>query len=597
MREAALRGLAAAAVVVAACFPAWGAERERYQEECLIIPEDYTPERSWPIFVVWQNMVDDEQLKGTPYFAAFGGNRGTIMAAAAKWNFDPMRIYATAFSRSGHGLLEKAWQYPHRYAAIVPVCNDLRQKKQYKRQKNVLVRYLQQTPTKLLHGKNDSFVRTGKILHEFMVETECPVTWEAFPGGHSPYPVYYKDMKKRVLDFFDAHPLDPYPREVVHVLYNNTATRAFWVDAKIPKLTDAKPWPEFKVRVRAGNVVEVLGASEEVKKLVFYLSDKLVDMGKPVKVIFGDRVLYSGKAEAKLEVKVHDGAFQDRDGVRPLWEELTEFYRTPQTAGAYDWVHFGMKTLFADPRHGVPAKRTIWLDLGIKEAGAPPKAVIDPKSKSFVRLDVMKPAAEADAAMSALARKLPVEVSVRTKMFSLQGVVDGEGKPSVLRPVGEGRSGEVILVKVRVSNKGRKGLTCLAELKRSVFMRYKEGIFPKQPEKGDAFRGIWEIAGTRQIRWQWLKHRNEAYQVFGFLMLNPGGLPAAKQLFLEGCQYNVGFHGVKRELALEPGATVELPLLLMSANPPDPKAKKPKYPDLAEIVRALWPQLMKELKD
>jgi len=157
------------------------------EEEFLIVPRRYTPERAWPLIVVLQNQISEKQAARVPYFVVYGSaGREQIIEVARKFRIDPFRIYATGFSRSGHGLLERTWTTPHQFAAIAPVCEDMRHKEQYKRQKIDLLKYIQQTPTLLAHGEHDSFRRTGRKNYELMKAAGCPVEWLWYPGGHNP---------------------------------------------------------------------------------------------------------------------------------------------------------------------------------------------------------------------------------------------------------------------------------------------------------------------------------------------------------------------------------------------------------------------------
>ena len=120
----------------------------------LSVPDAYTPEKSWPVVISYQDNPSPELMKKTRYFLVHAGGRGTesrrktidyLKNLAKRYNIDPLRIYGTGFSRGGHEVLTLAWQHPHWYAAIAPVCNDLR------REPKVLnVKYLTATPTLLL---------------------------------------------------------------------------------------------------------------------------------------------------------------------------------------------------------------------------------------------------------------------------------------------------------------------------------------------------------------------------------------------------------------------------------------------------------------
>jgi len=293
------------------------------QAGLLSVPNGYTPEKSWPVVISYQDNPSPELMKKTSYFLVHAGGRGTesrrktidyLKDLAKRYNIDPLRIYGTGFSRGGHEVLTLAWQHPHWYAAIAPVCNDLRQEPKVLR-----VRYLGHTPALLLHGDHDSFRKTGKRLHELMIAAGCQATYTTYPGGHSPKRPF-KENVKLLTDFFDRHSLDPYPKRVVHLVEHKRYSRAFWVDATLT--ADKGGQAEvFKVAVGKGNRIDV-EVTDKIAALDLHLTDKLVDMGKPVKVVWKGKTLYEGPAKAALTVKIREGKPYHRGPRKPLWEEI-----------------------------------------------------------------------------------------------------------------------------------------------------------------------------------------------------------------------------------------------------------------------------------
>ncbi len=319
----------------------------------LSVPADYTPEKSWPVIVSLQDNPSPELAARTPYFLVHSGNIGAACSAgihaqlkelAGKYRIDINRIYGTGFSRGGHELLEQAWHYPHLFAAIAPVCNDLRSEP-----KVYYVRHIT-TPTLLLHGDHDSFVRTGRRVHDMMKEAGCPVAWATYAGGHSPAAPFKQDLAL-LTRHFERHALQPFPPRVHHVVTHPRYARAFWVDCSLgenflaattqpgdsprPPPTTApgamsKPYVVregvFTVTVRPDNRIEV-EANAHVVALDLYLNDKLVDMSRPVTVAMGAKVLYAGPAACPLKVKLSPAGELKAEHFRPLWEELAEIQK------------------------------------------------------------------------------------------------------------------------------------------------------------------------------------------------------------------------------------------------------------------------------
>ena len=330
----------------------------------LSIPENYSPEKSWPVIVSLQDNPDPALTAKSPYFLVHAGGTGVECASkihnslkdlAARYNIDANRIYGTGFSRGGHELLEQTWHYPHLFAAIAPVCNDLRSEP-----KVFYVKYIQNTPTLLLHGDHDAFFKTGQRVHELMKAANCPVEWGTYPGGHTPEAPFKKDLSL-LTKFFEKHAFDPYPKEVTHVVVHPRYARAFWVDSRlVGSFLDKPPAPPegkpaaavpapagaggapaamqkpyalreavFVVRVKDGNRIEVQ-ANEHVAALDLYLSGKLVDMSKPVTVLLDGKTLYEGAAACPLKVKVREGEELKATHLKPLWEDLAEIQKKAQ---------------------------------------------------------------------------------------------------------------------------------------------------------------------------------------------------------------------------------------------------------------------------
>jgi len=320
-------------ITLVACFAAMCASEA--SAGLLSVPDKYTPDRSWPVIVSLQDNPAPELMKPTPYFLVHAGGKGTeatrnirdnLKALAARYNIDPFRIYGTGFSRGGQEVLIQAWEQPHWFAAIAPVCSDLREKPDRNR-RDLNVKYLLNVPTLMLHGEGDSFRATGRIEYELMKQAGCQVTWQTYPGGHTPLLPFKKNVKL-LTDFFEKHSLDPYPRKVVHLVEHKRHSRAFWVDSTLVKDV-AGIKATFAVEVKAGNRIEVQ-ANEHIASLDLYLNDKLLDMKKPLTVAAGEKTLYQGPAKPELTVKLREGEKYERTPQTPLWEELLAIRKQAQ---------------------------------------------------------------------------------------------------------------------------------------------------------------------------------------------------------------------------------------------------------------------------
>ena len=287
----------------------------------------YEPGKSWPIVISYQNGPEKAQRRKLPYFfissvqkaypkgwtMVEGKTRSFLKDVARDFNIDPFRVYATGFSFGGRTDQVIGWRFPHWFAAIAPVCSDLRD------EQATLAKYLRNVPALLLHGTGDSFLAAGRKVHEHMKAAGCDVTFETYPGGHDPKRIFANP--KRLTDYFDKHRSQPCPRLVSHVVEHPRYSRAFWVNAGLVKRGGAPA--TFEVRVKDGNRIEI-DANEQIAELDLYLSDKLVDMSKPVTVVAGGKVLHRRRATGKLTVKLRDGEKYDRGEGDTLWRDILE---------------------------------------------------------------------------------------------------------------------------------------------------------------------------------------------------------------------------------------------------------------------------------
>jgi DNA-binding IclR family transcriptional regulator len=112
---------------------------------------------------------------------------------------------------------------------------------------------------------------------------------------------------------------------VVHIVEHKSCSRAFWVDCELVR-DAADLRAVFTAEVKEANRIEVQ-AGEEIAALELYLTDKLVDMKRPITVTAGGKTLYQGSPEGKVTVRLREGEPYQRVPQRPLWEELAEIRR------------------------------------------------------------------------------------------------------------------------------------------------------------------------------------------------------------------------------------------------------------------------------
>jgi len=286
------------------------------------VPKAYKADRSWPVVVSTQDNPRGEVMKDTPFFVLHCGNQGVecstniqrdLLALAGKYNIDPLRIYATSFSRGGHEILLQTADHPDWFAAIAPVDHDLRNNPASMKHVSLI-----RTPVLQLHGTGDMFRASGKVLFEQMKAAGTPITWADYAGGHNPRPIWDKTPKVW-MSFFARHVLNPYPKKIVHEATHKRYGRAYWLDITVARDAGGLK-AAVTAEVKPGNVISVK-TTEDVAGLDLYLTDKLVDMKKPVKVVEGEKVLFEGPAAEKITVKIREGTVTKKP-LPALWEQL-----------------------------------------------------------------------------------------------------------------------------------------------------------------------------------------------------------------------------------------------------------------------------------
>lgn len=337
----------------------------------LIVPKNYDPAKTYPIIFCFQDSPDQNQISNSNYFLIRSIQKGYpkgfvqvemkvksfLKDVSADFNIDPFRIYATGFSFGGHTALSLAIRFPHWFAGIVPICNDLRD------DTASFVKHLKQTPTLLLHGTNDDFLTTGKKIHEWMTASGCPVTWDTYPGGHDPGVPFHKDVTM-ITSFMDRNVLDPYPKTVTKIIEHKRYSRAFWIDAKLIK-DGANFQARFEARVKERNRIEI-DVSDDIASCDLFLNEELVDMAKPVIVVCKEQKLFEGVPPTdtgKITVHIREGADYWRENTTPLWEELMKIRR--EMGFAYQPVHAPKpKTEKTNPSDTKDAAATSGADAG-----------------------------------------------------------------------------------------------------------------------------------------------------------------------------------------------------------------------------------------
>ncbi len=127
----------------------------------------------------------------------------TIFAeVSAQHRIDPSRVYLTGMSLGGFGTWELANRYPHKFAAIAPLCGGA---------KDEWVENLAHLPIWVFHGAKDKLVpvvRSDRMV-EALKAREAPVVYSRLAGkGHDIHRVYNDDNLYEWFKNFTRRPFD-----------------------------------------------------------------------------------------------------------------------------------------------------------------------------------------------------------------------------------------------------------------------------------------------------------------------------------------------------------------------------------------------------
>ena len=145
------------------------------------------PER-WPFVVVMPQVPFSHHHWTDPDMMAMA--MGALTAEIKEFHGDPDRVYLTGLSLGGYGVWEIAKTYPHRFAALVPVCGGVFWSYEPDRwhAANTLpadyARAIGRTPTWIFHGADDPIVnpRQAVLLYQALRADDGNVRFWEYTG-------------------------------------------------------------------------------------------------------------------------------------------------------------------------------------------------------------------------------------------------------------------------------------------------------------------------------------------------------------------------------------------------------------------------------
>jgi hypothetical protein len=205
---------------------AWGKEREYYLYD---LPDDYTPERAWPLIVslhgnpprhcervhhkYWRKepasrgyILVSPNLDGGRWHKA-GGDRALLRAlrdASGRFHVDSRRVYLNGYSAGGSGTWRWGTYYSDLFAAIIVRCG-------IRRVDNATLRTnLKGRGVYLIHATKDSKcpVKQAREAARMLKRYNINHVYKEFPGDHD----FYWSENQKIFTFLEQFSLSASPQ-------------------------------------------------------------------------------------------------------------------------------------------------------------------------------------------------------------------------------------------------------------------------------------------------------------------------------------------------------------------------------------------------
>lgn len=282
-------------------------------EYFLALPHDYDPSKSYPLIVTFHGVGGDGQYwrhwnagdadaRRTCILVSptsthperrtwWEDESGALILQAVRatmrdYAVDPWRIYAEGFSMGGIAATFWTQTWPDRFAAIGAQATCYWRNR---REKAGCVENMRRVPAFLAVGENDKKgnVRGYKELAEALTRLGTPHVFKLLKNtGHS-----FGGQEAELLAFLLKYRRSLEPRAIAYNYYEWIAgdLRPDWVYWL--RIRDASDKARIDAAVR-GNTITV--KTERIRRFDVYLSDRLVDLGRPVSVLVNGSAVHMG---------------------------------------------------------------------------------------------------------------------------------------------------------------------------------------------------------------------------------------------------------------------------------------------------------------
>lgn len=227
-------------------------------------------------------------------------------------NVDPNRVYLMGYSAGGDGVYQLAPRMADRFAAAAMMAGHPNDAEPYG---------LRNIGFTIHMGGQDKAYNRNTVAKEWGEWLEK--LQEADPEGYKHwvaiYPTYGHWMNRvdrAAVPWMAKFVRDPYPNRVVWRQDDVTHTRFYWLGIR-------EEDQQARATVIASYEDQTIQIEQsDVKVLKIRLNDEMVDLDQPIKVVFGEKVLFSGKVERTIETMA--AALQERqDPALVFYAEIT----------------------------------------------------------------------------------------------------------------------------------------------------------------------------------------------------------------------------------------------------------------------------------
>ena len=212
-----------------------------------------------------------------------------IRMAVVFLGVNPDKVYLMGYSAGGDGVWRIAPRMADHWAAASMMAGH---------PGDVRLESLRNLPFMIWCGELDSAYNRNEKCAERIEEMKA--LHEADPEGYI-YEGHIVKGKEHWMDLEDAAAVpwmakfkrNPIPDKVVWVQGDEMKSSFYWLGVPISQAAKGK---QIVARYE-GNTVEIL--SSDYTAATIYLSDAMMDLDKPVRVVFGDKVLFEGTVSRK----------------------------------------------------------------------------------------------------------------------------------------------------------------------------------------------------------------------------------------------------------------------------------------------------------